>query len=157
MPGRIGTVGFVAPGLRLVCHREARLAGLMSLRLQIALFDGFDEIDVLDRSRSFRSPASSWNSRRSDEPRILRSMLEISLSASSVLDTCDGIIVPGGGWGNNAEHGAWGEVARGRAACTPYPAGTDAAVACLRLLRRDDPCVGWPAGRPPSNHQPRLL
>ena len=46
MPGRIGTVGFVAPGLRLVCHREARLAGLMSLRLQIALFDGFDEIDV---------------------------------------------------------------------------------------------------------------
>jgi transcriptional regulator GlxA family with amidase domain len=86
----------------------------MSLRLQIAIFDGFDEIDVFGPYEMLSVPGVELELATLDGPRVVRSMRGIRVGADSVLDTCDGIIVPGGGWGNHAEQGAWGEVARGQ-------------------------------------------
>ena len=43
----------------------------------------------------------------------IRSMRGIVLEPQRTLGVCDGVIVPGGGWGNHADAGAWGEVQRG--------------------------------------------
>lgn len=86
----------------------------MSLHLQIALFDGFDEIDVFGPYEMLSTPRIRLELATLDEPRTVRSMRGTAVGADSVLDACDGIIVPGGGWGNRAEHGAWAEVARGQ-------------------------------------------
>lgn len=88
--------------------------GGTTLRLQIALFEGFDEIDVFGPYEILSTPGINLELATVDEPRMVRSMRGVSVSADSVLETCDGIIVPGGGWGNHAKHGAWGEVARGQ-------------------------------------------
>jgi transcriptional regulator GlxA family with amidase domain len=85
----------------------------MSIHLQIAVFDGFDEIDVFGPYEMLSVPGVEVELATLDEPRTVRSMRGIGVRADAVLDSCDGIIVPGGGWGNHAEQGAWGEVARG--------------------------------------------
>lgn len=85
----------------------------MTLHLQIALFDGFDEIDVFGPYEMLSAPGITLELATLDQPRTVRSMRGVEVGATAVLDTCDGIIVPGGGWGNHAEHGAWGEVTRG--------------------------------------------
>lgn len=43
----------------------------------------------------------------------IRSMRGIVIEPQATLGTCDGILVPGGGWANHADAGAWGEVQRG--------------------------------------------
>ena len=91
-----------------------RLDGEVALRIQIVLFDGFDEIDVFGPYEMLSTPGIEVELAVVDEPRVVRSMRGIAVHAESVLTACDGIVVPGGGWGNRAEAGAWGEVARRR-------------------------------------------
>ena len=83
------------------------------LHLQIALFDGFDEIDVFGPYEMLSIPEVKLELATVDQPRTVRSMRGIGVRADHVLKPCDGIIVPGGGWGNRADAGAWGEVERG--------------------------------------------
>ena len=85
----------------------------MTLTLQIAVFDGFDEIDVFAPYEMLSGPDVTVKLASVTGPCTLRSMRGIAVEAGSKLSTCDGIIVPGGGWGNRAEAGAWGEVQRG--------------------------------------------
>ncbi len=85
----------------------------MPLHLQIALFDGFDEIDVFGPYEMLSIPAVKLELATVDQPRTVRSMRGVDVRANHVLEPCDGIIVPGGGWGNRATAGAWGEVERG--------------------------------------------
>ncbi len=85
----------------------------MTLRIQIALFDGFDEIDVFGPYEMLSVPGITVELARVDGPGPVRSMRGIGVSADHALEPCDGILVPGGGWGNRAEAGAWAEVRRG--------------------------------------------
>ena len=86
---------------------------IMPLRIQIAVFDGFDEIDVFAPYEMLSGPDVTVELATVGEPRTLRSMRGVAIAADSRLESCDGIIVPGGGWGNRAEAGAWAEVQRG--------------------------------------------
>lgn len=84
----------------------------MSLRLQIAVFDGFDEIDVFGPYEMLSVPGIVVQLATVEPTASIRSMRGIVIEPQATLDTCDGIIVPGGGWGNHADAGAWGEVQR---------------------------------------------
>lgn len=86
----------------------------MTLQLQIAVFDGFDEIDVFGPYEMLSVPGIEVELATSEPVASIRSMRGIVIEPQATLDTCDGIIVPGGGWGNHAEAGAWGEVQRGQ-------------------------------------------
>lgn len=59
---------------------------IMTLRIQMAVFGGSASV---------------------------RSMRGIVIEPETTLGICDGIVVPGGGWGNRSDAGAWGEVQRG--------------------------------------------
>lgn len=99
-----------------MCHlcSLASLAwmGRVTLLFQIAVFDGFNEIDVFGPYEMLSGPDVTVELAAVAGPRTLRSMRGIAVEAESKLETCDGIIVPGGGWENRAEAGAWGEVRR---------------------------------------------
>jgi transcriptional regulator GlxA family with amidase domain len=85
----------------------------VALRIRIAVFDGFDEIDVFGPYEMLSVPGVEVQLATVDRPRTVLSMRGLPVGADSTLEPCDGIIVPGGGWGNRAEQGAWGEVTRG--------------------------------------------
>ena len=80
----------------------------MVLRFQIALFNGFDEMDVFGPYEILSVPGATVELATIGEPAAVRSMRGITVEANSALETGDGIIVPGGGWGNRADAGAWG-------------------------------------------------
>lgn len=85
----------------------------MSLHLQIAIFNGFDEIDVFGPYEMLSVPGIEVELAAVEPTRSIRSMRGIVIEPQAKLGACDGLIVPGGGWGNHAEAGAWGEVQRG--------------------------------------------
>ncbi|WP_157683720.1 DJ-1/PfpI family protein [Microlunatus soli] len=85
----------------------------MSLRLQIVVFDGFDEIDVFGPYEMLSVPGIAVELATVGGSTTVRSMRGIVIEPETTLDRCDGIIVPGGGWGNRADAGAWGEAQRG--------------------------------------------
>jgi transcriptional regulator GlxA family with amidase domain len=83
------------------------------LHLQIAVFDGFDEIDVFGPYEMLSVPGIEIELATVGTAPRIRSMRGIVVEPQATLTACDGIIVPGGGWGDHAEAGAWGEVQRG--------------------------------------------
>jgi transcriptional regulator GlxA family with amidase domain len=85
----------------------------MPLQLQIAIFDGFDEIDVFGPYEMLSVPGIEVQLATAEPTSSIRSMRSIVIEPQAKLGACDGIIVPGGGWGNHAAAGAWGEVQRG--------------------------------------------
>jgi putative intracellular protease/amidase len=85
----------------------------MTLRVQIAVFDGFDEIDVFGPYEILSVPGIQVELASLESTAPIRSMRGIVIEPQTTLTACDGIIVPGGGWGNRADAGAWGEVQRG--------------------------------------------
>jgi transcriptional regulator GlxA family with amidase domain len=85
----------------------------MPLHLQIAVFDGFDEIDVFGPYEMLSVPGIGIELATVEPTPTIRSMRGIVIEPQATLTACDGIVVPGGGWGNHADAGAWGEVQRG--------------------------------------------
>lgn len=93
-----------------------RLHGHM--RVQIALFHGFDEIDVFGPFEALAAGGAEVELAAVHGAGIVRSQRGVSLNVDSTfLDPTtphpDGVIVPGGGWLNRAECGAWAEVEAG--------------------------------------------
>lgn len=89
------------------------------MRIEILVFDGVDEMDVM-------GPFEVWSSasRRTelelelelvglDGPVEVQGMNGLRFKASAGLGTPDALFVPGGGWMNRAERGAWAEARRG--------------------------------------------
>ena len=87
------------------------------MRIEILVFDGVDEMDVM-------GPFEVWSSasRRSDlelalvtvdGPAEVTGMNGLRFRAPEALGTPDALLVPGGGWMNRAERGAWAEAQRG--------------------------------------------
>ena len=85
----------------------------VTLHLQIAVFNGFDEIDVFGPYEMLSVPGIEVELAAIEPTAPVRSMRGIVIEPQAALVACDGIIVPGGGWGNRAEAGTWGEVQRG--------------------------------------------
>jgi transcriptional regulator GlxA family with amidase domain len=87
------------------------------MRIEMLVFDGVDEMDVM-------GPFEVWSSasRRSDlelalvtvdGPAEVTGMNGLRFTAPQGLGTPDALFVPGGGWMNRAERGAWAEARRG--------------------------------------------
>ena len=87
------------------------------MRIEILVFDGVDEMDVM-------GPFEVWSSasRRADVelelvglegPVEVQGMNGLRFKAPAGLGTPDALFVPGGGWMNRAERGAWAEARRG--------------------------------------------
>jgi transcriptional regulator GlxA family with amidase domain len=88
------------------------------MRIEIVVFDGFDEIDALGPFEVFSNAA-----RRGaafdvalvgvDGPAEIRAQNGLRMRVSEGLGQPDAVLVPGGGWGNRAEQGAWAQARRG--------------------------------------------
>ncbi|MFT4296343.1 MAG: DJ-1/PfpI family protein [Micropruina sp.] len=84
------------------------------MRVEIAVFDGFDEIDVFGPFEALAAGGVAVELTAVHGPgtvcsqRGVRLQVEHGLLARPGLP--DGVIVPGGGWLNRAAHGAWAEV-----------------------------------------------
>jgi transcriptional regulator GlxA family with amidase domain len=85
----------------------------MSPALQIVVFDGFDEIDVFGPCEILSSAGFTVRLTSLAGSGMITSMRGIPIKVDQQLSTCDGLIVPGGGWLNRASSGGWAEVQRG--------------------------------------------
>lgn len=83
------------------------------MRIEILLFDGFDEIDALGPfevlSGAFEVELVTLNG-----PGPVTTSRGVQLTTRSGLGRPDGVIVPGGGWLDHAPEGSWAQAQRGR-------------------------------------------
>ena len=86
---------------------------MVAVRIEILLFDGFDELDVFGPFEALDSPGFDVALVTLDSPRQVRSQRGVRIDVPEVLGRPDGVVVPGGGWLNRAEQGSWAEVQRG--------------------------------------------
>jgi transcriptional regulator GlxA family with amidase domain len=83
------------------------------MRVEIVVFDGFDEIDVFGPFEVMSSAGFDVDLVAVESPGVVMSMRGVSLNVSGVLGTGEGVVVPGGGWLNHAEQGSWAQAERG--------------------------------------------
>lgn len=86
------------------------------MKVQIAVFDGFDEIDVFGTFEPLAVAGVDVELARPGSSGQVRSARGVRVEVDTVLgdeSDVDGIVVPGGGWLNRAAEGAWAEVQRG--------------------------------------------
>ncbi|HLL68052.1 MAG TPA: DJ-1/PfpI family protein [Micromonosporaceae bacterium] len=83
------------------------------MRIEIVLFDGFDEIDVFGPFEVLATAGFGVELVAAERPGRVVSMRGVSLDVSSVLGAADGVIVPGGGWLDRATEGSWAQAERG--------------------------------------------
>jgi len=86
--------------------------------LQILLYDGFDEVDAVAPYEVFVNAGQSGAALETtmvtlDERETVTASHGLTVGVQGTLDAPDVLLVPGGGWGNRAESGAWGEYERG--------------------------------------------
>jgi putative intracellular protease/amidase len=82
------------------------------MRVEILLFDGFDELDVFGPYEALRGRDVEVRLAVLDGPRRVVSGHGVEVGAEAP-GTADGVVVPGGGWLDRAEQGARAEVDRG--------------------------------------------
>lgn len=95
----------------LPCHHR-------TVRVQIILFEGFDELDVFGPFEPLASSGVTVELVRLDGPGVVTSARGVRVETtetflSSGANPVDGIVIPGGGWLNRAPEGAWAQVQRG--------------------------------------------
>jgi transcriptional regulator GlxA family with amidase domain len=83
------------------------------MRIEIVLFDGFDEIDVFGPFEVLSSAGFRVDLVAVEHPGVVVSMRGVSLNVSAVLGEPDGVVVPGGGWLDRATEGSWAQAQRG--------------------------------------------
>jgi uncharacterized protein (DUF427 family)/putative intracellular protease/amidase len=87
--------------------------------IDIVLYEGVDELDVIGPLEVLRSAASAGADLTvrlvtRTKPRKVRGAHGLRLRADAVYEPgADVLLVPGGGWRSRAETGAWGEAERG--------------------------------------------
>lgn len=82
------------------------------MRVDILLFDGFDELDVFGPFEALSGDGAEVRLVALDGPRTVRSGRGIDVGAEAPADP-DGLVVPGGGWLTRSEQGARAEFDRG--------------------------------------------
>lgn len=85
------------------------------MRVDLVVFDGFDLLDVFGPLEPLSAAGCDVALVHRDGPRSVTSQQGVMVEASGRLarEGVDGIIVPGGGWLNRADQGAWAEIASG--------------------------------------------
>jgi transcriptional regulator GlxA family with amidase domain len=87
------------------------------MRIEILVFDGVDEMDVMGPfevwSHASRRPEFELALVGLDGPVEVTGLHGLQFKAPEGLGTPDALFVPGGGWMNRAERGAWAEARRG--------------------------------------------
>lgn len=115
------------------------------VKVQIILFDGFDELDAIAPFEVLQSAAAIgadlkaelvtlYNSREIVAAHGLRVYPDTKLDFERKLDI---LIVPGGGWGSRAAKGAWAEAQRGEipaAISRLHQSGTTIASVCTGTM-----------------------
>lgn len=91
------------------------------MRIQILIYDGFDDLDAIGPHEVFSKAhdlgeAFSSNLVVLAAPADIYSSSGIDLKVKTALDlkACDLLVIPGGGWGNRSEQGAWKEFQKGK-------------------------------------------
>jgi transcriptional regulator GlxA family with amidase domain len=126
--------------------------------LEILLYDGFDELDAVAPYEVFRNAANAGADLSTTmvtlEPReTVTASHGLRVGADGVLGEPDVLLVPGGGWGNRAEKGAWGEYDRGAipdAVARLHDEGTTIATVCTGGMLAAK--AGILEGRPATTH-----
>lgn len=86
------------------------------MRVQIVVFDGFDEIDVFGTFEPLAVAGVAVELARAGGPGTVTSARNVRVEVEATLGEgpdLDGVVVPGGGWLNRAPEGAWAQVQRG--------------------------------------------
>jgi transcriptional regulator GlxA family with amidase domain len=88
------------------------------MRIEIVIFDGFDELDAVLPYEVFRNAAqaSDWDVALvgAQGPGEVVASHGMRLQVDSGLGRPDAIVVPGGGWGDRAAKRTWAQVQDGR-------------------------------------------
>lgn len=83
------------------------------MRIEIVVFDGFDELDAIGPFEVFSSAGFDVELVGVDGPAHIRGNRGAQLVVSAGLGRPDAVVVPGGGWLDHAERGARAEAWRG--------------------------------------------
>jgi transcriptional regulator GlxA family with amidase domain len=91
---------------------DARSIGAMH-RIDIVIFDGFDELDALGPYEVFRNAGLDARLVTLAEAATVTASHGLALRPHGTLGRPDAVLVPGGGWMDGAAHGVRAEVERG--------------------------------------------
>ncbi len=103
------------------------------MRIEIPLFDGFDELDVFGPFEVLAGAGFDVELVNIERPGQIVSQSGVKIDATATLYRPDAVIVPGGGWLNRAPEGAWAQAQRGtlaHALVALMPTLTFAAAVC---------------------------
>ncbi len=130
--------------------------------VEVVLFDGWDELDALGPYEVLRQAERagapvSCRLVTLGEAREVQGANGLRLRSSAPLGRPDWLVVPGGGWNDRSQHGAWGEAARGdlpRAIAAAHQRGASIASVCTGALLVAS--SGLLRGRPAVTHRSAL-
>jgi transcriptional regulator GlxA family with amidase domain len=134
----------------------------MTTAVEIVLFDGWDEMDALApyevlRQAARRGAALSCALVTLQGARRVVGANGLTVESTGALGQPDWLVVPGGGWGDRAERGAFGEARRGelpRAIAAAHARGGGIASVCTGALLVAS--AGLLKGRPAVTHRGAL-
>lgn len=128
------------------------------MRIEIVVFDGFDELDALapyEVLRTAQAYGAEWDVTLVGAPTAgtVTAHHGLRLVVTEALGHPDALIVPGGGWSQRSARGTWGEVQRGDlpariAAAAPGCAWVASVCTGTMLLS----AAGLTRGRPATTH-----
>ncbi len=125
------------------------------MRVGIVLFDGFDELDAIGPYEVLRNAGVGVVLVTLDPIERVTASHGLAVEPQGVLDdSYDLVVVPGGGYGDRAEAGAWAEIRRGRlpdALRRLHERGTAMASVCTGGMLLS--AAGITRGRPAVTHQ----
>jgi transcriptional regulator GlxA family with amidase domain len=129
------------------------------MRIEIVVFDGFDELDALGPYEVLSNVGADWDVALVGAvgAGVVRGAHGLRVLAEAGLGEHgqpDAILVPGGGWGDHAEAGAWHEVQEGNlphdiAELAPGCAWVASVCTGAMILA----AAGLTKGRPATTHQ----
>ncbi len=129
-----------------------------AVRIGIVVFDGFDELDALGPYEVFRNAGLDARLLTREPAERVTGSHGLAIEAQGRLDgSFDLVVVPGGGWNDRAERGAWGEARRGdlpRELARLHGEGTPLASVCTGGMLLS--AAGLLRGRPATTHHEAL-
>lgn len=134
----------------------------MRTQIEILLFDGWDELDALGPWEVLRHAERGGAPLACrlvtiGEAREVEGANGLRLRPAGPLGEPDWLVIPGGGWGERAERGAWGEARRGdvpRAIAAAHARGAGIASVCTGAMLVAT--AGLLRGRPAVTHRSAL-
>lgn len=132
------------------------------MRIDIVVFDGFDELDALAPYEVLRNAAALGADAdvalcSPDGAATVTGSHGAEVAAQRVLGPCDAVVVPGGGWNDRAPAGAWAQARTGalpRRLAELHAAGTVVAGVCTGGMLLC--AAGLLEGRPATTHHGAL-